>query len=117
VLEALTSGSNALTPGGGNGGSGSFFPQFVNTGYGSPAGWFAGGGGGGTGNGPSGSGGIGGGGSGGDVTTPNGTAGVTNTGGGGGGNRGGGAGGRNGGSGIIIVSIPSNPRWLRDRLL
>jgi hypothetical protein len=106
---AGTSGSNALTPGGGNGGSGSFFPQFVNTGYGSPAGWFAGGGGGGTGNGPSGSGGIGGGGSGGDVTTPNGTAGVTNTGGGGGGNRGGGAGGRNGGSGIIIVSYPAIP--------
>jgi hypothetical protein len=106
---AGTSGSNALTPGGGNGGSGSFFPQFVNTGYGSPSGWFAGGGGGGTGGGPGGSGGIGGGGSGGDVTTPNGTAGVTNTGGGGGGNRGGGAGGRNGGSGIIIVSYPAIP--------
>jgi hypothetical protein len=99
---ASTSGSNIT------GGSGSFFPQYVGTGFGSPAGWFAGGGGGA----PTdyntldgGLGGIGGGGQAGRRPVYNPTTGSTNTGGGGGGgssNQNGGT----GGSGIIIISYP-----------
>jgi surface protein len=99
---ASTSGSNIT------GGSGSFFPQYVGTGFGSPAGWFAGGGGGA----PTdyttldgGLGGIGGGGQAGRRPVYNPTTGSTNTGGGGGGgssNQNGGT----GGSGIVIISYP-----------
>jgi hypothetical protein len=96
----------ATTPG--QGGSGSYYPQFTAIG-GSPAGWFAGGGGGyvgGTGR----AGGNGGGGIGGSGFNL-GTAGTTNTGGGGGGGGTGGASGGSGGSGIVIVSydLPTTP--------
>jgi len=88
----------------GDGGSGSYFPQYVGINYGAPAGWFAGGGGGGsfsaTGQGK---GGIGGGGSGSSAGFAQ--SGVTNTGGGGGGAWGGTSlGSGAGGSGIVIVS-------------
>ena len=87
------------------GGSGLYFSQFSN--WGSPAGWFAGGGGGGnysTGSGASG--GIGGGGAG-SNNGSNGTAGTANTGGGGGGS-GGGRAGAAGGSGIVIIRYRYN---------
>jgi hypothetical protein len=92
------------------GGSGSFFPLYQSTGYGSPAGWFGGGGGGGR---SSGIllilGGIGGGGNGNHDQPPNtpATTGSANTGGGGG------AGyystGARGGSGIVIIRYPGPP--------
>jgi surface protein len=88
----------------GAGGSGSFYPQFVGTGYGSPSGWFGGGGGGAAYN-NGGLGGIGGGGNGdiqGAETTA--TSGSVNTGGGGGGGYY--STGGSGGSGIVIISYP-----------
>jgi len=88
----------ATTPG--QGGSGSYYPQFIGIG-GSPAGWFAGGGGGSVG-GTGRAGGNGGGGAGGSSFNF-GTAGTANTGGGGGGGGTGGASGGAGGSGIVIV--------------
>ena len=87
------------------GGAGLYFAQFAN--YGSPNGWFAGGGGAGhysTGTG--GTGGLGGGGAG-SNNGSNGTAGTANTGGGGGG-AGGGRSGAAGGSGIVIVRYRYN---------
>jgi hypothetical protein len=93
------------------GGSGSFFPFYSTLGFGSPAGWFAGGGGGGTNGGsPGENGGIGGGGKGNLASTQNGVSGSVNTGGGGGG--GGWTPGRiggNGGSGIVIIRYPGTP--------
>ena len=102
-----TSARNGGTGGGGagtsgsfdsaNGGSGSYFPQFTNTGFGSPAGWFAGGGGGSD----IGIGGPGGGGN-------NYASGVANTGGGSGAIWNDPGAIQRGGSGIIIVSYDTS---------
>jgi surface protein len=98
-------GGGAGTSGSGqNGGSGSFYAQYSSLGFGSPAGWFGGGGGFG-GNTGAGTGGIGGGGAGGYNTS--GSSGSVNTGGGGGASTYPLAGG-SGGSGIIILSYPIN---------
>lgn len=93
---------------GGSGGNGLYFQQFED--WGSPAGWFAGGGAGGSGEShdTGGRGGRGGGGAGGIFTTaPSGQDGVNGTGGGGGGattsRATGTANGGNGGSGIVII--------------
>jgi hypothetical protein len=97
----------------GAGGSGSYYPQFAFLNYGSPAGWFAGGGGGGAGGGVGGTntaggkGGIGGGGDGGYSFFSNGGTGSANTGGGGGGVWFTISGA--GGSGIVIISYPTTP--------
>lgn len=93
---------------GGAGGSGSFSAVFALTGFGSPAGWFAGGGGG-AGSGVRGVGGIGGGGTAGAGTIPSNGNGVANTGGGGGGTVNAGVGG-NGGSGVVMVRYTGSPR-------
>lgn len=96
----------------GNGGSGSFIPNFSTIG-GSPAGWFAGGGGGQVryssgGTAVPGVGGIGGGGNGGNEEGSLPTAGTTNTGGGGGGGKNNGSGG-SGGSGIVAIRYSGGP--------
>ena len=97
-------GGGAGTSGSGNnGGSGSFYTQYTSLGFGSPAGWFGGGGAGGL---YLGTGGIGGGGAGGGNATT-GSSGSVNTGGGGGASKYPLAGG-SGGSGIIILSYPIN---------
>ena len=95
-------GGGAGTSGSGNnGGSGSFYAQYASLGFGSPAGWFGGGGAGGF---YLGTGGIGGGGAGGGGAIT-GSSGSINTGGGGGASSYPIVGG-SGGSGIIIVSYP-----------
>ena len=97
-------GGGAGTSGSGNnGGSGSFYTQYASLGFGSPAGWFGGGGAGGQ---YLGTGGIGGGGAGGGNPTT-GSSGSGNTGGGGGSSTYPLYGG-SGGSGIIILSYPIN---------
>jgi surface protein len=97
-------GGGAGTSGSGNnGGSGSFYAQYASLGFGSPAGWFGGGGAGGV---YLGTGGIGGGGAGGGSATT-GSSGSANTGGGGGSSTYPLYGG-SGGSGIIILSYPIN---------
>ena len=99
-----TSGSKSGLGRAGDGGSGSYFSQYAGIGFGSPAGWFAGGGGGSHGYETNpGFGGIGGGGTGGGSVVF-GNPGIKNTGGGGGGGAVNGSKGGYGGSGIVIIS-------------